>query len=151
MHLGAALALYNTVQHRTHAVLYGHEPGVACLTMLSRVLWLQGYPDQARQRSQAALALAQEVAHPYSLDFALIHATRLAQQCREVQTTQACAETTMAHACEIGLGVSNATMLRGWALVMQGQGTEGVTQIRQGIAAQQSLGEEQARLCCPPG
>jgi hypothetical protein len=35
----------DTGQHRTHAVLYGHKPGVACLTMLSRVLWLQGYPD----------------------------------------------------------------------------------------------------------
>ena len=32
-------------------------------------------------------------------------------------------------------------MLRGWALAQQGQGEEGITQIRQGLAAWQAMGE----------
>jgi predicted ATPase len=140
-HLEAALTFYKTAEHRNHAMLYGHEPGVACLSQLSRLLWLQGYPDQARQRSQAALALAQEVAHPYSLDFALLHANWLAHYLREVQTLQTQTEMTIRLAREAGLGISNATLLQGWVLVVQGQGPEGITQIRQGMTRQQELGE----------
>jgi predicted ATPase len=140
-HLETALTFYKTAEHRHHAMLYGHEPGVACLAQLSRLLWFQGYPDQARQWRQEALALAQEVAHPYSLDFALLHANWLAHYLREVQTLQAQTETTMRLAHEAGLGIANATLLRGWALVMQGQGTEGIAQLHQGMARQQVLGE----------
>ena len=35
------------------------------------VLWLLGYPDQALQTGHEAIALAQELAHPYSLIYAL--------------------------------------------------------------------------------
>ena len=42
-------------------------PGVRCLSMAAHTLWCLGYPAQAVQRSQEALALAQELAHPYSL------------------------------------------------------------------------------------
>jgi DNA-binding winged helix-turn-helix (wHTH) protein/predicted ATPase len=140
-HLEAALALYHPEHHRTHIMLYGHEPGVISLATLSWVLWLVGYPDQALQRSQAAIALAQQALHPSSLNFALLWATRLAQYRREVQTTQARAETTSTLAREAGLGVAVATILRGWALAMQGQGAEGVAQIRQGMATQHALGE----------
>ena len=37
-------------------------------------LWFLGYPDQALKRSHEALALAQELSHPYSLAYALIFA-----------------------------------------------------------------------------
>jgi predicted ATPase len=140
-HLEAALALYRPEHHRTHIVLYGHEPGVINLATLSWVLWLTGYPDQAMQRSQAAITLAQQTLHPSSLNFALLWATRLAQYRREVQTTQARAEDTCALAHAAGLGVAVALILRGWALAMQGQGAEGIPQIVQGIATQQALGE----------
>jgi hypothetical protein len=40
-------------------------------------LWLPGYPDQAWQRNHEALTLAQEVAHPLSLAFALFFAAIL--------------------------------------------------------------------------
>ena len=42
-------------------------PGVRCLAMAAHTLWCLGYPAQAVQRSQEALALAQALAHPYSL------------------------------------------------------------------------------------
>jgi predicted ATPase len=35
----------------------------------------------------------------------------------------------------------SATVLRGWALAEQGQGAEGIAQIRQGLAAWQAMGE----------
>jgi hypothetical protein len=33
---------------------------------LATILWVLGYPEQARQRSQQALALAREPLHPFT-------------------------------------------------------------------------------------
>jgi predicted ATPase len=45
-------------------------PGVACLVYAVPTLWCLGYPAQALGRSQEALALAQKLAHHYSLAMA---------------------------------------------------------------------------------
>jgi predicted ATPase len=85
--LGQALALYNPQQHRSHVFLYGQNPGMACLSYDAEALWLVGYPQQALHRSHAALALAQDASHPYSLSFALNFVARLHQFRREAHTT----------------------------------------------------------------
>src|SRR5262249_40865848 len=59
-HLEKGIALYDPQQHRSHAFLYGQDPGVACLSDTALTLWVLGYPDQALQRSHEALALVQE-------------------------------------------------------------------------------------------
>ena len=45
--------------------------GCGALLIAANTLWCLGYPAQAVQRSQEALALAQELAHPFSLLMAL--------------------------------------------------------------------------------
>jgi predicted ATPase len=50
--------------------LYMVEPQVASLLLLSWDLWFMGYPDQSLSRVSEALALAQELAHPYTIAFA---------------------------------------------------------------------------------
>jgi predicted ATPase len=42
--------------------------------------------------------------------------------------------------------LSAGTILRGWALAMQGQGEEGLAQMRQGLAARQATGSERTWL-----
>ena len=100
-------------------------------------LWLLGYPDQALQRSHEALTLAQELAHPLSLAYALDCAAMLHQFRREAQAAQERAEAAMALSTEQGFALYLAwgTILRGWALAEQGQGEEGIAQMRQGLAA----------------
>ena len=65
-HQEQGLRLYDPQRHRAHAALYsGHDPGVCCHYRSGVLaLWLLGYPDQAVASSQAALALAQQLAHP---------------------------------------------------------------------------------------
>ena len=70
-HLEQGIALYDPQQHRSHAFLYGQEPGVVCLSYAAWALWYLGYPDQALKRSPEALTLAQELSHPFSLAYAL--------------------------------------------------------------------------------
>ncbi|MFY9757942.1 MAG: hypothetical protein WAK37_18535, partial [Pseudolabrys sp.] len=50
--------------------LYMVEPKAASLLLLSWDLWFLGYPDQSLSRVSEALALAQELSHPYTVAFA---------------------------------------------------------------------------------
>jgi hypothetical protein len=62
----------------------------------TRPLWSLGYPEQARQRSYAAMTLAEELQHPFSLAFALTWLATVAQFRREVQGTYQWAERVVA-------------------------------------------------------
>jgi predicted ATPase len=114
---------------------------------MALVLWLLGYPDQALTRLHEALILAQEVFHPHNLTFALGCAPMLHQFRREGQAAQERAEAAITLASEQGFSfwVAWGTLLRGWALAEQGRGEEGVTQIRQGLAAYRATGSEHQR------
>ncbi|HJY82157.1 MAG TPA: hypothetical protein VKK81_13880, partial [Candidatus Binatia bacterium] len=144
-HVEEGIALYDPQKRRSYRAL--DDPKVSCLSQTVRVLWCLGYPDQALQRIHAALTLAQELSHPYSLAYALDFAATLHQFQREGQAAQELAEALLALSIEQGfaLFLAEGTIARGWALVEQGQGEEGITQIRQGMAACQAIGSELGR------
>ena len=111
---------------------------------LARVLWALGYADQAQQRSQEAVALAQQMQHTPSLAYADLSAALLSHCRRDVAATQAHAEALMALASVQGFGVrlEQGRMLRGWALAMRADAAAGLAHLRQGLAASQSVGPE---------
>jgi len=139
------MVLYDTQQHRSHAFLYGRDPGVDCGLYASWALWLLGYPDQALKRNNEALTLAQELSHPFSLASILACAGVLHTFRREGQATREQAEAAMALSTEQGFPhwLALGTILQGWALAEQGE--EGTAQIRQGMAAWRTTGAELAR------
>jgi len=141
-HLERAIVLYDPQQHRSHAFVYGQDPGVHSLSYATLVLWLLGYPDQARKRSLEAFALAQELSHPYSLAFALIHVIYVHRFSWEVKATQERAKELSALSTEHGFPITLAVGAahQGWALAEQGLGKEGIIQIRQGIDVWRATG-----------
>jgi predicted ATPase len=142
-HHTQALTLYNTPQeHRALALRYGLDLGVASGVLLALALWQLGYPDQAMQRSQETLSLAQEVSHPYSLATALIIVAILHQHRREVPAAHAQAAAATMLTTEQGFTERLAwgTVLHGWALAMQGQSEAGIAEIRQGLDAGLAMG-----------
>ncbi|HEV8712368.1 MAG TPA: hypothetical protein VGX03_06005 [Candidatus Binatia bacterium] len=144
-HFEQGLALYDPPQHHTLAVLYGYDPGVACLLRVALVLWCLGYPDQALQRCHDALTLAQqEASHPLSSAYILHHAAWLHQFRREGPMTQERAEAVITVSSEQGfaLYLAMGTILWGWALTEQGQREEGIAQMRRGLAAWRGIGNE---------
>jgi predicted ATPase len=147
-HLEQGAALYDLQDHRSHAFLYGgHDPGSCCQSYMAWTLWALGYPDQALKASDRALSLARELAHPASLAAALSFTAVLHQFRREREAVQEMAEALIALATEQGDAerLARGTILRGWALFVQGQGTEGMVQMRQGLAALQATGGEVRR------
>jgi predicted ATPase len=137
-----SLAFYDPAQHRTSAVSYGQDSGVALGFLGALTLWMLGYPDQARQGMEETLALARRLAHPFSLAQALHFSAHLHQLRREPQAARAQAEATLALCTEQGFGMFGAWSLlpRGWALAQQGEVTEGIAQIRQGFAGFRATG-----------
>jgi TOMM system kinase/cyclase fusion protein len=143
-HLEQGIACYDPLHHRSHALVYGADPGVFCLSWTAHALWFLGYVDQALKRSHEALALAQELSHPFSLALALDYATMLHQFCRGRQAVQELAAAAIALCTEQGFPYYLAwgTVMQGWVLAEQGQREEGSTQMRQSLAALRATGAE---------
>ena len=86
--------------------------------------------------------MAQALAYPCTLVEALRYSARLHALRREWQTAQAHAETLLALATEHGFAryVALGAFFRGWALAAQGQGAEGIAQMRQSLDALRAMG-----------
>jgi predicted ATPase len=146
-HLEQVLALYNPQQHRQQ-VAARQEPGMIGLSYTARVLWLLGFPDQALQRSDAALSLARDVGMPGNLAYALLaYAAMLHEFRREERLAQEYTEVGMALAAEQGLAqlLAMGTIRRGRALAARGSGDDGLAQMHQGLAAYRATGAEVRR------
>jgi predicted ATPase len=143
-HLEQGIALHDPQKHPPRAV---QDPGVACLSYVAWTLWLLGYPEQALQRSREALTLAQALSHPFSLADALCWAATLHCFRREEPLAQEQAEAAITLSTEQGFPfwVAHGTITRGMALAMQGQGEEGIAQIRHGLAGYRAIGVETGR------
>jgi predicted ATPase len=121
-----------------------------CLVHAALTLWCLGYPAQALRRSQEALALAQELAHPYSLGLARHYAASLHHHRREAPAVQAQVEAllTLAAAQGFPLWAGFGTCWLGWALAMRGQSAAGLAQLHQGMTALLATGQELGRPFC---
>jgi DNA-binding winged helix-turn-helix (wHTH) protein/predicted ATPase len=141
-HAELGMAVYEPHLHRPQVALVQQDPGVTCLMTAAQALWHLGYPDQALQRSQAALALAHEIKHPYSLVWALSWAAILHWHRQEPHATLEQLETAMALATEHGFvqWAAQGAILRGRVLATQGHAAEGLAQVQQGLAAYRATG-----------
>ena len=143
-HYTQSITLYNLQQRRASTPLYGDDPGVVSHSRAAWVLWYLGYPDQGKARNDEAVTLAQQIAHPLSLGFALFFAAMLHQFRREVRAAQVRAEAAISLAEEQGFPIWRARgiVLRGWALAHQRQAKEGIEQINQGLIDYRATGAE---------
>jgi predicted ATPase len=135
-HLEQGIVLIDLAAQRTLVLRRGLASGVMCLGEAANALWCLGYPAQAMQRSQEALALGQELTHPYNLAAAQYWATYLHYRRREAPAVQAQAEALMTLAT-----VQGFPLYAGFGTCWQGQGAVGLDQMRQGLAAIVATGQ----------
>jgi predicted ATPase len=141
-HLEEAIARYTPDQHRALVFRIGSDLGMSCRIQTALLLWLLGYPEQALARLHAALALPHELSHPFSLAQVRCWAAYVYQFRWDVPAVHEQAEAAVAFSNEQGFPfwAAAGTILRGWALAMQGQGEAGMAEISQGIAAYRATG-----------
>lgn len=135
-HLDQAIAAYDSRKHFAQAHVYGgHDPCVCCQSFAAKSLWMLGYPEQAAHRGSQALVLARELGHPTSLAHGLLSIGILHQFRRDVPATLELADELQRLASDQGLlfYLAGGSVLRGWALVHQGNGAEGMAQVREGF------------------
>ncbi len=144
-HCEQSLALYDPHHHHAlAALLAGEDPGAACRGYTALALWLLGYPAQALQRVHEALTLAQDLRSPFNVAGALTFAAQLHLFRREGQAAHERVEVLLRLAIEQGFAffLAIGPILQGWALAEQGRTAEGITEIRQGLAAYRATGTE---------
>jgi predicted ATPase/DNA-binding winged helix-turn-helix (wHTH) protein len=73
-HLEHMLAHYVPPARKPEIIRFQFEPRVTARAFLARVLWLQGFPDQAMRTAESSIEDARAVNHAVSLCYALAHA-----------------------------------------------------------------------------
>jgi predicted ATPase len=137
------VALYDRRRHRYHAFVYGHDPGVSCLSYLAETMWLLGYPDQALERADELLALARELSQPFGLAYAQVFGGARVRLYRgEVAAAHEIIQSAIALSTQYGFRMweSIATANLGWVLVAHGALRRGVRNLRDGLATMQATG-----------
>jgi predicted ATPase len=124
------------------------EPRIVGLSHLAQASWLRGFPDQAVRASQEAVEMARAAGHPFSLAYALLFASWVAQFRRDAEATGALAADARACAAEEGFPsfLAMATILRGWASSREAQEqAPAATEMQEGLEHYRASGAEIAR------
>ena len=134
--------------HPALALFAGPDFGVFGRAYLSHLLCLFGHPQEAEAKSRESVALAREVAHPFTLGIALAYAAMLSVYQREGALALARADEAAEICRKYGFVyyVAFADILAGWATCRCGDITPGLARLRQGLDA---LRKTQAELRLP--
>ncbi|HEU0234888.1 MAG TPA: adenylate/guanylate cyclase domain-containing protein [Candidatus Limnocylindrales bacterium] len=140
-HLDAAISLFTGAPTKARTMRVGNDPRVACYTTSAFTLWTLGYPDRAVERTDAALALAVELQHPFTSAFARFHAGLLRLWRRDPDVAHGLAVGLLEVAEEHGFRIWTAagSCLLGAARVGLGRIDEGLADIRTGMELYQEL------------
>ena len=83
-HAERGISLYKPDKHHAHRFVYGgHDPGICAGGHAALSAWCLGLPDRALERARDFLALAETLAHPFTLARARLHASVVYQYCRD--------------------------------------------------------------------
>ena len=141
-HADAGRLLYDPEKHASHRFVYGgHDPGACAGYVGAQAEWLLGYPEKALASIAESLALAERIAHPFTLSIALTLSSVVYLNRREPERALRQLEAAEALAAEQRLSLLfEPGMLRGVALVGQGAVDEAIARIREGVTKWTRLG-----------
>jgi predicted ATPase len=137
-HLERVLALYSSDQHRWLTSAYSANVAVMALSFLAKTLFALGYPEQARARSQEALAEARELRHAHSLAMALATAgCRLHCVAHDAPAVGKHAEELIALCTEYGFPfyLTSGLFYRAWAMAEGGRALEAIPLLCEAFAS----------------
>ena len=136
-HIERGIALYQ--RERDHHLTYtysGHDPGVCGRGFGAMILGQLGYAERAQALADDALALAEALAHPFTIAIALQLVGGLHLVLREPDAMGAIGGKLIRYASDMGLRpmVPAGKFLKGEALTHQGEIIEGIALMRESLA-----------------
>jgi predicted ATPase len=142
-HANKGIAIYDPVKRHPLTYKYsGHDPGVCCRGISSLALWVRGYPEQAVNRGNEGLTLANQEQHPLTVALAYYFLSQLHMLRREADEGQRWAEKTIeiSEKYVFPLMLAQGQFYLGWALAEQGHVVQGIELIRNGMTATRATG-----------
>lgn len=135
-HAVLGIAMYDPAVHRSHAHLYGQDPGVFSHLWASITSWYLGYPDRALNHSRETQARAKQLGNPTDRIVAAFMAAVLHQLRREPAIAREYIATAIELAEEHGMRhfMISGAFMRGWVLTLEGHGPAGIEQMRRALA-----------------
>ena len=127
--LEAVAALYDARRDQALVARYSTDPGASGLAFLALVLWVSGFPEQARRASRDAIRAARGLEHVNTTCHVRLFAgAHLAELLRDPTAAEAEADAVIALAAEHRLPSwqNRGRILRGWALGQTGRVKEGL-------------------------
>ena len=136
-HSEAGRRIYDPERHSSHRLLYGgHDPGVCACKVGGRANWLLGYPEKGLALSNEGLALAERIAHPFTLVDVLVANALLQIDCDAPELALQRLSAAEALAAEQRLGFTvEPRFARGAALTAQGAFEDAAACLREGLAS----------------
>jgi class 3 adenylate cyclase/predicted ATPase len=147
------LSRYDPSANRPAPVHYIHDPKASALPYLAIVLWLLGYPEQAKRASRAAFEYAAELNQTNLTAHVRIYGgAGPAELMGDVAATRAHADAVIDLADQHSLNYwrLSGLILRGWAMAQEGNAEDGLALMRQNLNARKALGASwyQVRYLC---
>ena len=139
-----AMPAYGSGSHPALALFAGPNVEVFCRSYLSHVFCMMGDAQQAEARSREAIALANDLSHPFSLAIALDYAAMLDAFRQDGRQALTRAREALAICRKHGFVyyLAWAEMLTGWAMALEGDAAAGVAQLRRGLESFRASGAE---------
>ena len=140
-HFDRAIELFDPERHGRGRLRVGPSPAVVAHSVGALFLWMTGYPDTAQRRSEGSIELAERLGHPYSLAYAVFHATILDLWSGRMESARDRAQRVVALANEHDYSVWRAIgqIVEGVTSGALGNPDEGLALTEQGLARYTNL------------
>jgi predicted ATPase len=135
-------AIYDPAKHGFLAHIFGFDLGIVNRGFYSWSLLFLGYPDQAREEYEKAIAHARQTGHPYTLAFALVGAVEFYWFLREPDQVARYLEELVTISNEKGFiyWQAHAIFYLGEKQVLEGKVSEGMAEMRRGLDTMLGVG-----------
>lgn len=140
-HIERSIQLHDPEQGVGGRFQLGNNPGVASLTTSALFYWMLGFQDRALARAEQAIALAEQLRHPFTRAYAIFHTSMLHLWRQEpvLAHERAQAVIDIAEEHELQVWAAVGACLQGAALAVMGRAEEGIPQIEWGMEVYQGL------------
>ncbi len=131
-----AIRLYDAAEHAALRFQFGQDPYVAALSIKGLVDLALGFPEQAQEGIDAALAHAERVDHANTRGYALAFgALQLTWGLRDIHGTRRTAELLIALSEQhsMALWLAYGKIFEGWAMTVADESSDGISRLREGL------------------